>query len=643
MASGGYGNDKGDYFARLWDVATGKEVRRFMHGQKGYGVACLAFSPDGKTLATLGTQSGVFLRLFDVETGKLRRAFPKDGEQRTRPGSVAFTPDGKMVAVACGSIHLYDVASGEERLRISRQASGLHFTDEGKTLVAAVDGAIYRWDTASGKPLTPDAGDSGVEHIFVTPDGSRVITRDQEGHGHLWDGKSGKHLRRFSLAWQRGVALSPDGRFLAVPVTDRSAMFTDPRHTDVRYDGSRVRLYDIASGNYVDRFAAFKGAVQDVAFTADGKQLVTTEVAGGKVRIWNVETGKEERSFTLQLDALKQRSYFLGQSRLSPDGKTVVATYQEDTGNRLGRREPRHLVRLWDVATGKDLPELEGGQPVAFSPDGRFVVTTGDNHVCHVATGKRITTLPFGGHIRTATFSRDGRFLATTVAGDIVQIWEVASWTKRSELQGHRDQVTALAFAPGGQLLTGSLDTTVLAWDLRPPRVAESVSLESAWNALAAGEAGEALRGEGRFLAAPADAVRSFAEKIKPAEALDPKRVQRLLADLDSDAFAVREAASKALERFDEQAIPYLEAALKATKSPEVRRRVSKILEQQRGAVLPAEQLRQVRAVQILEGIGDGAAKDLLTKWSGGPAGSRLAKEAAAALQRLEVVSQTKR
>lgn len=336
MASGGYGNEKEDYFARLWDVETGKEVRRFMHGRKGYGVRSLAFSPDGKTLATLGTQSGAFLRLFDVDTGKERRAFPKDGDRRTRPDSVAFAPDGKTLAAAGDSIRLYDVTTGEERPRIDRRASAPHFTDGWKTLVGAVDRAIYRWDTASGKTLTPEAADSGVEQILVTPDNSRVVTRNQDGYGHLWDGTSGKHLRRFSAAWQRGVALSPDGRFLAVPVDDSAATFTDPRAPNLNYYGSRVRLYDIAGDNYVDRFPAFKAEAQDLAFTEDGKKLVTSEGIGGTVRIWDVETGKEERSFNILPDALKKQSYFVWRSQLSPDGKTVVATYKQDRGNKLG-------------------------------------------------------------------------------------------------------------------------------------------------------------------------------------------------------------------------------------------------------------------------------------------------------------------
>src|SRR5262249_22222632 len=110
-----------------------------------------------------------------------------------------------------------------------------------------------------------------------------------------------------------------------------------------------------------------------------------------------------------------------------------------------------------------------------------------------------------------------------------------------------------------------------------------------------------------------------------------------------SNEFAVREAASKALAGLDEQATPYFEETLKSTASAEVRVRVSRILEQRRGGALTADQVRQIRAVMVLERIGDGEAKDVLKRWAGGPVGARLTTEAAAALKRLEAVSKSNR
>ena len=144
-------------------------------------------------------------------------------------------------------------------------------------------------------------------------------------------------------------------------------------------------------------------------------------------------------------------------------------------------------------------------------------------------------------------------------------------------------------------------------------------------------------------MAAPAETVNLFAERVKPVEALDPKRIQRLLADLDSEAFAVRKAASEALLGLDEQAIPYLEETLKSAESAEVRVQVKKILEQKRAAEITVEQIRQIRAVMVLELIADGESKNLLKRWAGGPVGALLTVEASAALKRLEAVSKGNR
>jgi hypothetical protein len=126
-------------------------------------------------------------------------------------------------------------------------------------------------------------------------------------------------------------------------------------------------------------------------------------------------------------------------------------------------------------------------------------------------------------------------------------------------------------------------------------------------------------------------------------EALDPKRIERLLADLGSDEFTVREAASQALLALDQQANPYLKEALNSTKSAEVRVRVKRLLEQKQRAALTSEQLRQIRAVMVLELIGDGESKNLLRRWAGGPMGAVLTREASLALKRLEAVSKANR
>ena len=197
LASGGFDNDQGNYFARLWDVQTGRELRRFVHGKRSYGIPCLAFSPDGQTLATVPHDGR--LRLFDVDTGKERKAFAADGSRRDH--GVAFTPDGKTVAVAGVAVHLYDLATGQERVKIDRAATHLHFRDDGKTLVGVVDGAIYRWDAATGNALTPEsAGDGVVGHILVAarrspdrhPRSARRGPRVGRGHRPAPPGSPGK-------------------------------------------------------------------------------------------------------------------------------------------------------------------------------------------------------------------------------------------------------------------------------------------------------------------------------------------------------------------------------------------------------------------------------------------------------------------
>jgi RNA polymerase sigma factor (sigma-70 family) len=457
LAVDGYESEGPKYFSRLWDVAGGKEVRRFVGGRGG--LRTLAFSPDGKTLAGGGDTNGR-LRLWDVATGKERHALPADGPHIR---SVAFAPDGQTVAAAGRSIRLYDPATGRERLHIDRGAVGLHFAADGKTLTAAVGGLICRWDAATGKPLTPDAASDGpVDQMLTTPDARRLITHDETGAAHIWDAVTGKHLRGLEMSWQR-MALSPDGRLLAWLVAD-----TAP------HKRSRIRLYDLTAGRQLDDFPSAVGDGHHIFFGPDGKRLLTVDRGSGVVRLWDVTAAKELRTFKAAPPGggrLWQTTPWT--SALSPDAKVLAVGHQRaDRTTALSAAVP---VWLWDVATGKELHELTGHRnqvaDLAFSPDGRLLVSCDGRSifVWDVATGRRVPRLPerLTGAASNVVFSRDGRILATA-SGDRIRLWEVSTWGQRTTFQGHRDGVLALHFAADGRLFSGSPDTTVLAWDVYP-------------------------------------------------------------------------------------------------------------------------------------------------------------------------------
>src|SRR5262249_7188375 len=130
-----------------------------------------------------------------------------------------------------------------------------------------------------------------------------------------------------------------------------------------------------------------------------------------------------------------------------------------------------------------------------------------------------------------------------------------------------------------------------------------------------------------------AQAARFLKERLRPAAASDPKKIARLIADLDRNNFTARESATKQLSELGELAEPALRAALNDKPSADKRRRVEALLKGLAAATSP-DLLRGVRAVEVLESLGPPGAGQVLKARAGGAAEARLTREARAALER---------
>jgi WD40 repeat protein len=400
LATGGWDNA-----IRLWDTATGKQTRLLL-GHRSYLVA-LAFSPDGKRLASGSAHEPERLRLWDLSTGKQLWAFRPPTRHVM---AVAFAPDGRTVALAndAGLVMLLDAESGKERFRLQQVRNtvcGLAFSPDGHSLAVCPDyDPVQVWDLktrketlrierrppeelrsatfsadgkmlrvtglrdgpgdgaqrrvaeirifdASGKLLRThryDPTGTAVGTFSVAPDGKvgAVICWNEEVH--LWDVASGKRLRRLAIGPVHPFAsgkpvFAPDGKVLT---------FGDP------YRDQEVRLWDVRTGKAVAGHEGHRSEITALAVSPDGTRIATGS-RDGTARVWNASTGKSLHIFRVRGTVLSLA--------FSADGRTLA------TGNRLE-------ARLWQVQTGKPLVTLKPRvrsqtlAALAFTPDGKSLI-----------------------------------------------------------------------------------------------------------------------------------------------------------------------------------------------------------------------------------------------------------------------------
>ncbi|HEY7315774.1 MAG TPA: sigma-70 family RNA polymerase sigma factor [Gemmataceae bacterium] len=637
LASGG----EGDPQIHLWDIASGKE-KPHITGDKSIDLS-LAFSPDGKTLAVIGSTSW-HVDFFDAHTGK---KVLTSKESFVGLSAIKYAPDGKSLAgIERGNVCIVDATNGKRLHKFdaaSHSMNGLAFSPDGQTIAtfysvpAECAHAFELWETASGKRRHSFVGhERGVTGLAFAADGKTLFSVAHNSIPDLlvWDANTGELRGQVGEHGQtyNGMALSPDGKLLAA-CGDREIHL---------WDAATRKKVRACEGNdfFLTRWAAW---------SADNRTLVSSGHADRTIRIWDAATGKRRWTIQTKLDNPPQAT-------VSPDGAIVAAGgYPDGT------------IHLWSAATGKELRTMatparkvqneEFVRPgrrlfystvysLAFHSDGSLLASgggEGDIHLWDPTTGRMLRRWETkAGWIRQLAFAPDGRTLVSAHGDSRVRLWEVATGRERACFTGHRGDVLSVAFVPDGRrVASGSEDTTILIWDatngVRPDAALSAKQLQTLWADLIGTDAGRAYRSIWRMTLAPKQSLPFLGEQLRRIARLDAEqqeKIARLIADLDSDQFTVREKATGELETMVTWVEPALRKALAGKPSLEVRRRIEKVLEKVAG--WSGERLRTLRALEAVEHMNAPEARRLLEELANGTPRAWVTEEAPKIRKRLD-------
>jgi len=408
----------------------------FLGGNSG-PVVWLAFSPDGKTLAS-ADQNGILLRSA-ADGGPAGIIECSNG----RVTAASYSPDGKLIAEATseGKVEICDVASqkllagfahGDDVLSVA-------FSPDGKAIAAAgLNNARRRGRNQPPAILVPDAG---------------AIS--------LWDRASGKRLAFLSGLFGQflQVAFSADGKTLVSlgGAVNRKVLPSGATYYSQSYDW-KIMIWDVASAKLV----ATLGTSTALAVSRDGRLVAGANSDG--ISLWDLATRKKVASIARPPKSSAQVRFL----DFNPDGKTLAAAYEDGT------------AIIWDIAAGKESLTIQTGKPykpnllavfcpLCYSPDGGRLATsdwTGAVSQWNAQSGALIRAQPASfDESRCVQFSPDGKTLATGDGSSVVLL-AARTGMATKELIGHNGTINSIAFGQGGKLLaSGSDDKTAKLWE----------------------------------------------------------------------------------------------------------------------------------------------------------------------------------
>jgi RNA polymerase sigma factor (sigma-70 family) len=396
----------------VWDTTKGKLIRRLTGVE--LTASCLAYSPNGKYLA-VGTLQRQAVQLFEVATGKEVRRFPSSPSVM----HVAFSPDGRRLAAArtAGTVSIWDVETGKPTAASAdphRTVTELRFLDRDRLMANTVGVVLYNWRTGKVLERSTEAQlDTAFDHTFVSPDRRLIAVPEWRGAIRLHGAVTGAEVKRLEghTVLAEPVVFSADGA----------------RLYSRGHDGT-VRGWDVAAGKELWK-ADFAHPISGdrLAVSPDGTRVAASgqerEGSGSIVQVWDAETGKAGPRFHPPKGRIARLAF-------SPDsGVLAVAGGEMFDPSGPG---PGWVV-LWDLLIGtvrRTLADPTGvSVSLMFTPDGRSVVTGGMDgtlRVWELATGRERWALTgHGAAPYTLAVSADGRHFASSSADTPILVWDL--------------------------------------------------------------------------------------------------------------------------------------------------------------------------------------------------------------------------
>jgi WD40 repeat protein len=423
----------------------------------------VAYNPDGKVLAV----AGLFPKFIDIWDAPNRRRIktlqPKEGHL------VAFSPQGDLLATDAGSqIRVWRTGTWNmiaQPLTLSGSILALKFSPDGTRLASLSNpDQLTVWDTNQWAIVLQTGGMSlAGAHIGVldfSPDGKSLVIGNAVHHLRVIDIDGGNTIFDIPDAHSEGisaVAWSPDGSIIA-----SGSAFT----------GGPIRLWDAASGRSIGSLAGHTSWICELSFSEDSQRLYSSN-ADQTIRIWDME----HRCCVATLRGSTDEVYGLA---LSPDGATLASASKDG------------IIAFWDA-----YPHPEEEQPrvidlgnralPAFAPDGRVLAVpqAGTVSLLDMVTSREIEQIPeLGNGVWRVRYSPNGTLLVSGDKSGKIRVWSCTEHRLLRELEDPNGPIYPLRFGENGRrLLSFSVSRTlkilkIIVWDTLKWQVARTLAID---------------------------------------------------------------------------------------------------------------------------------------------------------------------